>query len=170
MGNEVNFPMGATRERVRFKNLSHFETIAEAKQMVNVTGDRWRFDDQDCLCVSDIIDDNCFIVRRQFSDTAEPIYLCHFIGVTGHVELIRASLDKRFSYDLAESWLLSDDFRRNKEKYLAQNSFPIHEQDEADVLKYCGNDRDKQQYKKHLIFVENFHAWLKQLPPEKKQA
>lgn len=108
--------------------------------------------------VSDVIDGNCIVVKRENLLSKKEGYFAYLVDPLGEVERLRGGIQHEHSLEAQLAWLNSVDFTQNKLGHLLRCDLPPHQCDDmtADDLGIKPGSSYEQLWKN---FQEGFAAW-----------
>ncbi|WP_274644771.1 hypothetical protein [Pseudomonas serbica] len=118
-------------EVFRFRMATHFETMKDMLTAVDQcpSGFRHFIASGEYKVVSDVIDGNCVVIKRQMHVSNKEAYAAYFIDAQGHADRIRGGIEHEHNLEDQMAWLQSVEFTQNKLGHLLRCDLPHHQYD-----------------------------------------
>lgn len=147
-------------EVFRFRMSARFETLANMLDVIQKcpSGFGYMIGSGAYQVVSDVIDSNCIVVKRENLVSKKDGYFAYLIDPLGEAERIRGGMKHEHSLEAQLAWLQSTDFTQNKLGHLLRSDLPLHQCDDmtADDLGIEPGSNYEQLWKN---FQSAFAAW-----------
>lgn len=116
-------------EVFRFRMSARFETLESLLEVIQKcpSGFGHMVASGDYQVVSDVIDGNCIVVKRENLLSKKEGYFAYLVDPLGEVERIRGGIEHEHSLEAQIAWLNSTDFTQNKLGHLLRCDLPHHQ-------------------------------------------
>jgi hypothetical protein len=147
-------------EVFRFRMSARFETLAKILEVIQKcpSGFGNMITLGDYQVVSEVIDGNCIVVKRENLLSKKEGYFAYLVDPLGEVERLRGGIQHEHSLEAQLAWLNSVDFTQNKLGHLLRCDLPPHQCDDmtAEDLGIKPGSSYEQLWKN---FHAGFAAW-----------
>jgi hypothetical protein len=146
-------------EIFRFRMSARFETLANMLEVIQKcpSGFGNMIASGDYQVVSDVIDGNCVVIKRENLVSKKDGYFAYLIDPLGEAERLRGGIQHEHSLESQLAWLQSTDFTQNKLGHFLRCDLPPHQCDmTADDLGIKPGSTYEQLWKN---FEAGFAAW-----------
>lgn len=146
-------------EVFRFRMSARFETLANMLEVIQKcpSGVGDMIASGAYQVVSDVIDGNCIVVKRENLVSKKEGYFAYLVDPLGEVDRIRGGMKHEHSLEDQLTWLQSTDFTQNKLGHLLRSDLqPHHDDMTADDLGIKPGSSYEQLF---MNFQSAFAAW-----------